>query len=52
MRTLTSFPNSNSVTFMRTIRTIQEAIETAIPVAPAGYEIRELQPHAWGYMYC
>ena len=42
-------PNSNSVTYENNPYNPREAIETAIPAAPAGYKIRELQPHAWGY---
>ena len=42
-------PNSNSVTYENNPYNPREAIETAIPTAPAGYKIRELQPHAWGY---
>ena len=42
-------PNSNSVTYENNPYNPREAVETAIPDAPAGYKIRELQPHAWGY---
>ena len=42
-------PNSNSVTYENNPYNPREALETAIPAAPAGYKIRELQPHAWGY---
>ena len=42
-------PNSNSVTYENNPYNPREAVETAIPAAPAGYKIRELQPHAWGY---
>ena len=42
-------PNSNSVTYENNPYNPREAAETAIPDAPAGYKIRELQPHAWGY---
>ena len=42
-------PNSNSVTYENNPYNPREAIGTAIPAAPAGYKIRELQPHAWGY---
>ena len=42
-------PNSNSVTYENNPYNSREAVETAIPAAPAGYKIRELQPHAWGY---
>ena len=42
-------PNSNSVTYENNPYNPREAVETAIPAAPEGYKIRELQPHAWGY---
>ena len=42
-------PNSNSVTYENNPYNPREAVETAIPTAPEGYKIRELQPHAWGY---
>ena len=42
-------PNSNSVTYENNPYNPREAVETAIPDASAGYKIRELQPHAWGY---
>ena len=42
-------PNSNSVTYENNPYNPREALETAIPAAPSGYKIRELQPHAWGY---